>query len=304
MKRTQIPLLLGALFFALALVLPGPALAALKVVASTPDLGVVTRSVGGERVHVDVLALHTQDPHWVDAKPHLALALANADLLVATGAELEVGWLPTLQTGSRNGAVQVGGKGYVDCSTFVDLIDVPGKIDRSMGDVHPSGNSHYMLDPRAVERVAVGIGKRLASLDPAGRDYYLEKTKAFVGELRTARQRWEGTLAGLRGANVVTYHRSLDYLARWIGFSIVENVEPKPGIPPNPGHVAHVIDAARATNARLLVQESWFPTDASKKVANEAGLRLVVLGAMPNFKSGESYVAFLDHVVRSLAGAP
>jgi zinc/manganese transport system substrate-binding protein len=275
----------------------------LKIVATTPDIGVVARSVGGERVHVDVLALHTQDPHWVDAKPHLALALANADLLVATGAELELGWLPTLQTGSRNGAVQVGGKGYLDCSTFVDLIDVPGQIDRSMGDVHPSGNPHYMLDPRAVERVAVGIGKRLATLDPAGREYYLEKTKTFVGELRAARQRWEGTLSALRGVKIVTYHKSLDYLARWIGFSIVENVEPKPGIPPNPGHVAHVIDAARANDARLLLQEPWFPTDTSKKIATEARLRFAVVPTMPNFASGESYVAFVDGLLETVAGA-
>jgi zinc/manganese transport system substrate-binding protein len=281
-----------------------PASAALKIVASTPDLGVVARSVGAERVHVDVLALHTQDPHWVDAKPHLALALAKADLLVITGAELEVGWLPTLQTGSRNGAVQPGGKGFVDCSTFVDLIGVPGKVDRSMGDIHPSGNPHYMLDPRAVERVAVGIGKRLASLDPPGRDYYLERTKAFVGGLRSARQRWETELSRLRGTKVITYHRSLDYLARFAGFSIVEQVEPKPGTPPNPGHVAHVIEAARATRARLLVQETWFPTDTSQKIAGEAKLRLAVVGTMPNFARGESYVTFLDRVVSALSGSP
>lgn len=299
MKRRLEPLLLAALL----LLSPLPCFAALNVVASTPDVGVVARSVGGERVHVDVLALHTQDPHWVDAKPRLALALAKADVLVTTGAELEVGWLPTLQTGSRNGSVQTGGKGFVDCSGFVDLIDVPGKVDRSMGDIHPSGNPHYMLDPRAVERVAVGVGKRLASLDPAGREYYLQQTKTFVGALRTARGRWERELQALRGVKVIAYHRSFDYLARWAGFSIVEQVEPKPGIPPNPGHVSHVIEAARSTGARLLIQETWFPQDTSKKIANEAKLRFAVIGTMPNFARGESYVAFLDRVVQTLSKA-
>jgi zinc/manganese transport system substrate-binding protein len=135
-----------------------PAHAAVNVVASTPDLANVARSVGGDKVHVTALALPTQDPHWVDARPNLMLDLSHADLLISVGAELEIGWLPTLQVGSRNGKIQRGSPGFLECSELVELMErPPGKVDRSMGDIHPTGNPHYMLDPRRVERVAVGI---------------------------------------------------------------------------------------------------------------------------------------------------
>src|SRR5687768_11602223 len=155
------PLLLW-LSLLLGLVLPtGIAHAELAVIATTPDLASVARSIGGDRVQVSALSLSTQDPHWVDARPHLALALSKADVLLVTGADLEAGWLPTLLTGSRNGKIQRGAPGHLDCSTLVSLLEIPsGKLDRSMGDVHAQGNPHYTLDPRRAERVAVGIGKR------------------------------------------------------------------------------------------------------------------------------------------------
>jgi zinc/manganese transport system substrate-binding protein len=278
---------------------------ALNVVATTPDLAAVARSVGGKQVKVVALALHTQDPHWVDARPHLALDLARADMLLATGADLEIGWLPTLQTGSRNGAIQNGAPGYVDCSSFVDLLETPaGKVDRSMGDVHPIGNPHYMLDPRAVERVAVGVAKRMASLDPSHKREYLDNTKAFLDELRKARKGWEGRMAKARGAEIISYHKSLVYFADWLGFKVVETVEPRPGIPPNPRHVAHVVTVALEHKVKVIVQESWYPTNTSKLIAGKAAARVAQIPGMPNFPAGQGYVAFMTDVLDRLGPLP
>jgi zinc/manganese transport system substrate-binding protein len=290
-----------ALVFLLASVAGIRSARALTVVATTPDLAALARSVGAAHVEVTALALHTQDPHWVDARPHLALDLARADLLLATGAQLEVGWLPALQTGSRNGAIQNGGRGFLDCSSLVQLLETPsGKVDRSQGDVHPSGNPHYMLDPRAAERVAVGIAKRMALLDPPNKAKYLANAKTFLKELRQARKAWEKRLAGARGAEIISYHNSLGYFAAWLGLKVVETVEPRPGIPPNPRHVAHVVSVAREHKVRVLLQESWYPTNTSKLIAAKASAKLVQIQGMPNFPAGQSYVAFMSGVVERL----
>jgi zinc/manganese transport system substrate-binding protein len=294
---------LFALLLALTLFAATRARAEVSVVATTPDLASVAQAVGGARVKVTALALPTQDPHWVDAKPSLALALAKADLVVLTGAELEVGWLPALLTGARNGSIQRGARGYLEASTLVNLLDVPtGKVDRSMGDVHPTGNPHYMFDPRRVERVAVGIGKRLADIDPEGRAVYLEGARRFVADLREARGRWEGTLEKLRGTRVVSYHRSLTYLADWLGLVEVEQLEPRPGIPPSPRHVAHVIAVGRERGVSIVMHESWFPTNTSSVAAKKIGARLVTIPGMPDFQRGQSYIAFLGEVLEKLGG--
>lgn len=292
-------------FMATALLLGAwdTAAAPFRVVTTTPDLAAVASAIGGDRVHVRSLSAPTEDPHWVAPKPSLALELSNAELLIAVGAELEVGWLPTLQVGSRNGKVQKGSRGYLECSELVTLLEVPrGKVDRSQGDLHPSGNPHYMLDPRAVERVAVGIGKRLAELDPPGHAVYLERTKQFVAGLRGARARWEEQLASLRGRSVITYHRSLRYLADWLGLVVVDHLEPKPGVSPSPSHVAAVIRRAQERKVRLLVQERHHPTNTSELVAKKSGATLVRIPGTARFPA-QTYVAFMDEIVKALAGA-
>jgi zinc/manganese transport system substrate-binding protein len=297
------------LFFALFvlltnLVLPRAARAELSVVTTTPDLAAIAAAVGGSRVRVKALALPTQDPHWVDARPNLALELSKADLLIVIGAELEVGWLPTLQVGSRNGKIQTGSPGYLDCAGLVALLERPvAKVERSMGDIHPTGNPHYLFDPRSAERVAVGIGKRLAELDPSGKSSYLELTQRFVKDLREARARWETKLLPVRGREVIAFHRSLVYLADWLGLQVVDHVEPKPGVPPSPSHVAELIQRAKARKIRAILQESWYPTGTSELVAKKIGAKLVRLPGSSNFQGGQGYIAFLDRVVTELAGA-
>jgi zinc/manganese transport system substrate-binding protein len=206
-----------------------------------------------------------------------------------------------LLVGSRNPEIQKGARGHLDCSSLVDLLEAPaGKVDRSQGDVHPVGNPHYMLDPRAVERVAVGIGRQMTSLDPVHKKAYLDGTKRFLESLRAARAKWEKRLSRLRGSEVVAYHKSLSYLASWLGFSVIEHLEPRPGIPPNPRHIAHVIQVARQHGVRLVLQEAWFPSSTSRVVADKCAGRLVVLAGQPNFSAGESYVAFMENNVKLL----
>jgi len=286
------------------LLVPLRASAKLEVVATTPDLAVIARDVGGPDAHVVALALATQDPHFVDAKPHLALALSKANLLLLTGAGLEVGWLPTLLTGSRNADIQPGSAGYLDCSSLVQLLQVPtAPVDRSQGDIHPQGNPHFSYDPRRVEALAVGIGKRLAELDASHKAGYFARTKSFLEGLHVARARWEARLAKARGQKIIAYHDSLPYLVDWLGLEVVEHVEPKPGIPPNPSHIAHVLERARADKVRAIVQQAYYPSGTSKLIADKAGATFLQIPGNPDFVQNQTYTAYMDDVVAKLAKA-
>jgi zinc/manganese transport system substrate-binding protein len=284
-----------AIAVACACVLPARAFADLRVVATTPDLAAVAKAVAGGHADISSLALATQDPHFVDARPHLALDLSRADLLLVVGLNLEVGWLPTLQVGSRNGKIQNGGNGYLDCSQFVSVLEAPKtKIDRAMGDIHPGGNPHYMYDPRQVAKVAAGIAQRMAELDPKHAADFQNALHQFRGQLDAARARWEKDLAGLRGAKVIDYHKSMPYLASWLGFEVIADIEPKPGIPPNPKHVTDVLTLARSAGVKWILQENYYPQNIAQTIAERCGAKLAVLPSMPAFDTGQSYVDFLD----------
>ena len=289
-----------AVLMALALLaLPRISSAAIAIVTTTPDLAAIAKEVGGSHVEVKSLALHTQDPHVVDAKPHFALHLAKADLLIAIGLELESAWLPTLQTGSRNGKIQRGAEGYLDCSTLVRVLEVPAeKVDRSQGDVHPQGNPHYMLDPRQAARVSKGIADRLAKLDPAHASDYRKNALGFIKKLGKATKAWETSLAKARGAKVIGYHKTISYFADWVGLDVVEYVEPRPGIPPNPHHVAHVIEVAQQAGVKAILQETYYPGKNTELIAKKAGASLVKIYGGPDLKGGKTFIHHLDQVVK------
>ena len=297
MKSLSLPALLASLLCLLSL----PARADLKVVATVPDLAALARAVGGDKVSVQSLAVSTQDPHFVDARPSLMLDLNKADLLLAVGLQLEVGWLPALQTGARNEKILGGGTGFLDCSQFVKLLEVPPvPQDRSHGDVHPGGNPHYLYDPRAAVPVARGIAARMGQLDPKNAQAYQANLARFTQELEAARKGWEQRLAPLKGAPIVAFHKSLPYLADWVGFDTVAFLEPKPGIPPNPSHVAEVLGLARSRKARMLVQEEYYPTNTSRLVATKIPAPLVVLPGGTDFRGGQSYVQRIEELVKRL----
>lgn len=288
------------LFVLLALL---PARAALRVVASVPTLAAIAQEVGGAEVKVTPLSTASQDPHWVDARPNLALALSKADLLIVVGLDLEVGWLPALQTGSRNPAVQLGARGYLDSSRFVNLLEIPaGRVDRSEGDIHPGGNPHYLHDPRSYGPVAYGIAQRMGELDPPNAAAYMARAQAFAVAIGERIPAWEARLACLRGARLVGYHKSWPYLADWLGLEMVEHVEPKPGIPPNPAHVARVIEAMQRHGVPAII-EMAYTTDATvDQISRQTGAKVIRLPAGVHVEKGETVVQHMDEIVQLLAG--
>jgi len=287
-----------------ALALPALARAEIPVVATLPDLAAIASAVGGDQVRVKTMALPTQNPHFVDAKPSLALELNKAKLLVLTGLGLEIGWLPTLLTGARNADIQPGTPGYLDCSTLITKLGVPdAPVDRSMGDIHPGGNPHYLYDPRAAAAVARGIAARLKEIDPEHAASFDQNLTRFLGQLDSARKQLEARMAPFRGAPVIGYHETWTYLADWLGLQLVAFVEPKPGIPPNPAHVAQVLALGRARKVRAILQEEFYPDTTSKLLAGQIPTALVSVSAGADFAKGQSYVAHLQALVGKLATA-
>jgi zinc/manganese transport system substrate-binding protein len=275
-----------------------PAHAALKVVATVPALAALAHEVAGPLAEVKALTRASQDPHFVDARPSLALDLNRADLLLVVGLELEVGWLPTLLTGARNHAIMQGERGYLDCSQFVHLEEVhTGPVDRSMGDIHPGGNPHYLADPRSAAEVARGIAARLQALDPAHQAAFQQGLDSFLERLASARAGWEKGFAPLRGIPVVAYHKTWVYVASWMGLNQVGFLEPKPGIPPNPSHVAQLLAAGRQSHVRVVLQEEYYPDATSRLLAERIPAVLVKVPGGPDYQAGQSYVEYVDRLV-------
>jgi zinc/manganese transport system substrate-binding protein len=294
-KKLHLLALLGALLA--LLVAPASARADLRVVGT---IAAIAREVGGEKVSVESLALPTQDPHFVDAKPSLALALSKADLLLAVGLGLEVGWLPTLQVGSRNVKIMLGASGYLETSSLVTLLDPPAVVDRSQGDVHAGGNPHFWYDPRAVAAIARGVSAKMAALDPPNKAHYEKQLAAFLGKLDGQRKAWELRLAKRKGAPVIAYHKSWTYLGQWVGLDQVAFLEPKPGVPPNPGHVAQVLAIGKAKGVKILLQESYYPDATAKLVAEKMGAGVVSVPSGPDVRGGQGYFAWMESVVAML----
>ena len=295
-------LALASLF--LALLVPARAHADLAVVATVPDLAALAREIGGTHAKVSALSLATQDPHWVDPRPSATLELNRADLLLAVGMELEIGWLPKLQTGARNPKVQASGRGYLECASLVKPLDVPaGRVDRSMGDLHPSGNPHYLHDPRQALMCARGIAARMAELDPANAQAYRANLAGFERRLEARRAVWEQRLAPYRGTPIVTYHKSWVYLTQWLGLVEIAYLEPKPGIQPSPTHVAQVIRVGKQRGVKVLLQESYYPANAGTLAAKQIGARLLALPGGADFRAGQGYIERMDALVDQLEKA-
>jgi zinc/manganese transport system substrate-binding protein len=296
--------LLSLFVLATVLGIAAPARADVDIVATVPDLAAIAKEIGGKHVKVTSLSLPTQDPHFVDAKPSLVLKLNKADLLIAVGLDLEVGWLPPLQTQARNSAIQSGGAGFLDCSAFVVVRDLEtGKVDRSQGDVHPGGNPHYLYDPRQAAGCAKAIGARLASLDRKNAKAYKKGLDAFLADLEERRADWEQRMAERKGAGVISYHKSMSYLVDWLELDEIATLEPKPGIPPTAKHVASVIKAGKAAKVKVILQESFYPDKTGKLVAKKIGATVVSLPSGCDVSSGERYADHLETIVADLEEA-
>src|SRR6266566_6356257 len=280
-------------------------LAAVHVVSSIATLGSLAREVGGDRVQVESLGKGYQDPHFVEAKPNLMLVLNRADLLLYVGLELEIGWLPPLVLGSRNPKIQPGELGNLDCSRAIPVLDVPTtKVDRSMGDIHPQGNPHYWLPPGNAKIIAREIAQRLGQLDPEGKAEYDRNLAAFEARVDAKAKEWEAAAAKLKGVKVVTYHKSWSYVTQWLGLEEIGYVEPKPGIPPDPQHLARLIALMKEKQAKLLLMEDFYNKSVASLVAEKAGAKLLDLptdvGATRQIKD---WFTLVDTVVKALSSS-
>jgi zinc/manganese transport system substrate-binding protein len=294
-----------ALAALLALALPARAAAALKVVTTTEGLAALARDVGGGRVSVESLSRGVQDPHFVDANPMLAVKLRGADLLVDVGLDLEIGWLPPLVLQSRNPAIQPGGARRLTAASALQVLEAPsGPVDRSSGDLHPGGNPHFLTDPRRGLQVAAAIADKLAALDPGGAAEYRSRLEALRKKLGDAMAGWQATLAAAKGKKILTHHRTLSYFLDWSGIVSAGELEPKPGVPPSPAHLADLVVLARREGIRAVVVENYYPAKSAETVARLAGAKVVQIpgdvGGEPGITTYEQYVGVL---VTRIAGA-
>lgn len=276
-----------------------PASAELKVVASTQDLAAITEAIGGDRVSVSYIARGDLDPHFINAKPSYMVKLANADMVVSVGMELEIGWLPPLLTGSRNPKIQVNAPGYVDASTAVAKIEVPtGAIDRSRGDLHPFGNPHYWLDPENGRGIARLLASRLTELDPAGAAAYKANEAKFETELTAKEKEWTGKMAPLKGTPVIGYHSTFDYFCARYGLPIVGFLEPKPGIPPTPGHTLELSAKAKASGVKLVLVEPYHDARSAEPLANATGAKVITVPTSVGAEDGiKTYFDLFDSMI-------
>jgi len=274
----------------------------IRIVTSIETFADLARSVGGDNVKVESLARGYQDPHFVEAKPSLLIPLSKADLLIYAGLDLEIEWLPPLVQGSRNPRIQSGAKGNLDASTAIEVLDLPaGKVDRSQGDIHPRGNPHYWLPPINALKVAKEIAARLKELDSGHAADYEKNLQKFGAALKAKAGDWSRKAASLRGLKVVPYHKSWSYVSDWLGLREMGYVEIKPGIPPDPKHLAELILRMKAESVRALLIESFYNRGIAGQVADSAGAKLLVLpsdvGATPQIRC---YADLVDAVLDAL----
>ncbi len=262
----------------------------IHVVTTIETFADLAKRIGGDKVEVKSLSHGYQDPHFVEAKPNLMLVLNQADLLIFVGLELEVGWLPPLVTGSRNEKLQPGQPGWLDCSTLIDVLDIPAtKVDRSQGDIHPLGNPHYWIPPVNAVRIAKGIAERYKQLRPADAAYFDSHFQKFLDEAKTRAVKWEAQAKPLAGMKVITYHKSWTYVSKWLKVNEVGYIENKPGIPPSPDHLAQLIVQMKAVGVKAILVEDFYNRSIADEVGRQTGAKVLSMpsdvGAKPSIKT-------------------
>jgi zinc/manganese transport system substrate-binding protein len=303
MKRQTLAFTFGLLLMLIPAV--ATAQGKLNVMTTTEDLAAIAREVGGDKVTVESIARGYQDPHFVEAKPSFILKLQKADLLVAVGRELEIGWLPPLMQQSRNNKIQPGAQGYLDASLNAIILEIPtGQITRAMGDVHPLGNPHYWLDPENGKRVAKEIADKLGELRPGDRTSFDQRLADFTMRLDVAEKRWLAMMAPYKGTKVVTYHRSFPNFSERFGLDIIGYVEPKPGIPPTPQHTLDLMNEMKRQNVKLVLVEPYFDLKTPNAIGRETGARVLVMPpSVGGVKEVSDYFKLFDYDISLLIDA-
>lgn len=280
----------------------------LNVVTTLPSLASITEQIGGDNIRVSSITRGVQDAHYVEAKPSYMVRLNKADLLVYSGLELEIGWLPLLIRGARNGKITVGANGNLNASLALSddqVLERPrGEVDRSMGDVHPSGNPHYLLNPNNCIRVAELIADKLIELDPSNRTYYEQNLDGFTSRLQEKIEEFERLAAHLEGVEVVCYHVHWSYLLEWLGIRTIGFIELRPGIPPTPRHKRAIIQLMQDKGIEVVVISSWKEPTRAQEVANAADATLVVLpGEVGAMRGTDDYITWIEYMITHLVEA-
>jgi zinc/manganese transport system substrate-binding protein len=280
-----------------------PAQAAIRVLATTPEWAALTRELGGDKVDVYAATSAFQDVHRVDAKPSLVARARNANLVVATGAELEVGWLPILLRESGNAGIQPGNPGYFEAAPHLHLLEIPSAVDRSMGDVHPQGNPHVHLDPHNIATVATALTARLAAVDAGNAPYYQARGSDFQARWQAAIARWEQQAASLKGTPVVVIHRDQVYLCRWLDLREIAAIEPKPGVPPSSSYLAELVTKLSAAPPKLILRNAYNDAKAVDWLSERIHVPVVLLpysvGGTP---AAKDLFGLFDDTINRLTG--
>jgi zinc/manganese transport system substrate-binding protein len=288
----------------LACALSMSAHAALKVLATTPEWGALTTELGGDKVNVYVATTAFQDPHRIDAKPSLIARARSADLIVAVGAQLEIGWLPVLLQESGNAHVQPGAPGYFEADAQLKLLEVPTSVDRSLGDIHPLGNPHAHLDPHNVATVANALTARLAQLDGANAQYYQSRNADFQSRWKQAIARWESEAAPLKNVPIVVIHRDQVYLCNWLGLKELAAIEPKPGVPPSAGYLGELVTKLASSPPKMILRNAYNDPKAVTWLGERVHAPVVTLpftiGGTPEAKD---LFGLFDDTINKLLGA-
>lgn len=254
-----------------------PARAAFNVFACEPEWAALATALGGSDVSVFTATTALQDPHQVQARPALIARLRTADLVVCTGAELEIGWMPVLLRQAANGRVQPGSPGYFEATRFVRLREMPTRLDRADGDVHAAGNPHIQGDPRNIRAVAAALAERLQQLDAAHAQAYAQRADAFLKSWDAAIARWQAEAAPLKGIKVVVHHKDWIYLLSWLGMEEVATIEPKPGVPPGSAYLAQLLDDIPRKGARMILYAAYQEPRPAEFVSGKSHLPAVML---------------------------
>ena len=293
--------------FSVMLVLPthlSEAETKIRAVATIPDLADMARHIGGDLIEVTSIATGVEDIHAVPMKPSFAVLLNRADVLFLMGLEMEHAFLPGLLEAARNPKILRDGPGYIDCSVYITPLEVPTRIDRSLGDQHPMGNPHFNLDPVLGKDAARAIADGLSSNFPEYRSAFKKNLEAYLATLDAAITRWEHEAAPLRGVKLVSYHPDLIYFAERFGMEAVGTIEIRAGVDPTPGHIADLEEQMRKEKVDLVVRELHYPAGLAETVAQATGAKLVELPAMSGgLPQTKDYISFIDYNLHTVLNA-
>lgn len=292
------PLMILVVLFGLAL----PARAEnINVLTTTADLKSIAGYIGGGRITVDSLGKGNENYHFLSAKPSYMAKAKKADLFIINGLDLETGYESLVLEGSRNSNIQIGTPGYLDASAGITPLEVPVKVDRSMGDIHPKGNPHYWLDPLNAKIVAYNIAKRLSEISPDGAGYFQDNLGKFNREIDERMKVWSKALAPYKGEKLITYHLSWTYFADRFGFEVVGELEPKPGVPPSPVHLKQIVERVKQESIKIILNENIYKDDAALYVADRTGARVIRAPiSVGGVNEEDDYFSLLDIIVRSV----